>query len=73
MPVHQIWSCQFTQDVNLELFYFVLILHSISEKNLVEKLSMSAKDLMQDTSSVLALMSYIHFEAEPMKIAENCW
>ena len=27
MPAHQIWSCHVTQDANLKIFYFVLILH----------------------------------------------
>ena len=44
MPAHQIWSCHVTQDAIFEKFYFVLILHLISEKVtkfLVEKLSTS--------------------------------
>ena len=32
MPVHQLWSCHFTQEANFENFYFVLVLHLILEK-----------------------------------------
>ena len=41
---NQIWSCHVTQDVNFEIFYFVLILHLIFRivtKFLVKKLATS--------------------------------
>ena len=44
MPALQIWPCHMSQEANVEKFYFVLILHLISEKVtkfLVEKLSTS--------------------------------
>ena len=32
MPAHQMWSCHVTQDAEVEIFYFVLILYLILRK-----------------------------------------
>ena len=72
MPVYQIWSCHVIQDGNLDIFLVCPDSTFNIRKNLVEKLSMSAKEPMGTPQLFLALMSCIHFAAEPIKIAENC-